>query len=73
MKDTIEIKREALVTQFNTEDYQDMIAALKQACILIDNGYLRDPDWESMDWDQKMLSKQTLFYEQARAVLAKVL
>ena len=73
MKDTIEIKREALVTQFNTKDYQDMIALLKQACILIDNGYLRDPDWESLDWDQKMQSKQTLFVEQAHAVLAKVL
>ena len=57
MKNAIEIER---------EDYQDMIAVLKQACILIDNEYLLDPDWESQ-------SKQTLFYEQARAVLAKVL
>jgi len=47
-----------------------VLALLEKACFLIDNGYLQDPDWESLDWDQKMRSKQTLFYEQARAILA---
>ena len=61
------------IIEINIDDYIEMIAVLKQACYLIDNGYLRDPDWESLDWDQKMQSKQTLFVEQAHAVLAKVL
>ena len=49
----------------------DLIAALEKACYLIDSGYLRDPDWESLDWEQKMQSKQTLFYDAARAAIEK--
>ena len=49
----------------------EMLAALERACYLIDDGYLQDPDWESMDFEQKMQSKQTLFYDAARAAIEK--
>ena len=72
MKDTIEINTWFQAGWFTEDPVRiEMIAALKQACILIDSGYLRDPDWESLVWDQKMQSKQTLFVEQVHAVLAK--
>ena len=44
--------------------YIKIVELLEKACILIENEYLLDPDWESQ-------SKQTLFYEQARAAIKK--
>ena len=51
--------------------YFKALATLEKACFLIDSGYLQDPDWEQLNFEQKMQSKQTLFYEQAKTILTQ--
>lgn len=50
----------------------EMFAVLHRVRALIDNGYLRDPDWEWLTLDQKAASKQQSVYDQITALLRRI-
>jgi hypothetical protein len=57
-----------IVRAVNSHDA--LVALAARLRTLIDNGLLRDPDWESLDLESKHRSPQQSIYDDARAALA---
>ena len=50
----------------------ELLDAMRWVRTLIDNGYLRDPEWETLTLEQKADSKQQSIYDQISSLLSRI-